>query len=224
MADSRVVGLDWRFGIPLEAVRITLRELKGFYEDGTRQFNAQVARLQMRAKELSPEDYDQTDYLSDLMTELEGMRDLMQEFAIIGVFRSLERFLRLFLNRQRHAGVVISDETARYLDSLKDQYKEIGIELTQPPFDWREIKKLQKIRNCIAHDEGWIDEKRAAELRSCQLSVKKNDWIKLPQGYFFEPLKLVDKTCELVIDKCREAARAGKVPRMNWGPLGYASR
>jgi len=78
----------------------------------------------------------------------------MQEFPIIGVFRSPERFLRLFLNRQRHAGVVISDETARYLDSLKDQYIEIGIELTQPPFDWREIKKLQKIRNCIAHDEG----------------------------------------------------------------------
>jgi hypothetical protein len=161
----------------------------------------------MQAKGVSADDDDEMDYLRDVRDQREGIIELNREFAIVGVFRTLERFLRLFLDPRRHPGFAIPAAKGSRLEHLKRQYKAIGVDLTRPPFEWREVKKLQEIRNCIAHDEGWIDADRAAALRSYQFPVKKNDRIKLPKGYFVEAYSLVDRTCQFVIEKCREAAK-----------------
>jgi len=194
-------------GDPLLLARMTLEELKRFCEEGTKHFDAELARLEMRAKSASPQDDDESDYLANMMEELEGVLDLVQKFGIIGIYRALETFLRTVVNQQREAGVVISDQKALYLDQLKVRLKKIGVELTQPPFQWREVQKLHKIRNCIVHNEGWVDKTDAAILKNYQLSVEEGHCLKLPKGYFLEALKLVDKTCELVTEKCREARR-----------------
>src|SRR5437879_877754 len=92
------------FGDPLFLARITLSELKRFYEEETKHFEAEVARLQMRAKSPSPQDDDESDYLSDMTEQLEGMLDLVQKFGITGIYGTFERFLRIVVNQQRHAG------------------------------------------------------------------------------------------------------------------------
>jgi hypothetical protein len=67
--------------------------------------------------------------------------------------------------------------------------------------------KLQKIRNCITHNEGLVDANNAPFLRGVNLSVQEGHRIKLPTDYFQESLKLIGDTCELIIDKCREARK-----------------
>jgi hypothetical protein len=224
------------FGDPLVLARITLRELKSFYDEGTKHFEAELARLEMRSKNTSRED-DESDYLSDMMGELEALLDLLQEFGILGIYRTLEVFLQKVADRLSKDGVLISTrldrpkdrgkvflrrvasclrrkgegipgQTAR-LDQLKDRFKEVGVELTQPPFQWREITKLRKIRNCIAHNEGWVDRKQAPILKSYQLRVEEGNRLKLPKGYFLEALRLVEETCELVTDKRKETREQG---------------
>ncbi|MGO8733305.1 MAG: hypothetical protein ACLQVM_10975 [Terriglobia bacterium] len=212
MLEAEEVGLDWRFEVPRVAVRITLRELKRFHDDGEKRFNAEFAKLEARAREVAPEDYDQNDYLSDLRDQLEGTMELVREFAIVGISRTLERFWRIFLNPARYPGLVIPPRKGDRLDDIRKQYKSIGIDLTKPPFEWHEIRKLQAVRNCIVHDEGWADGKRATALRGYQFKVK-NGLIELPPDYFLEAYKIVDKTCGLVVDKCREAAKTGKIAR-----------
>jgi hypothetical protein len=211
MADIEEVGLDWRFGIPLEFARITLRELKRFYDEGEKQFATEIAKLEMQAKGVSADDDDQMDYLGDVRDQREGIVELNREFAIVGIFRTFERFLRLFLDPRRHPGFAIPAPKGSRLKDLEGQYKAIGVDLTRLPFEWRDIKKLQEIRNCITHDEGWIDAKRAGALRSYQFPVKENDWIELPEDYFVEAYNLVQRTCRLVIEECRKAAKDGRM-------------
>ena len=211
MADIEEIGLDWRFGIPLEFARITLRELKRFYDEGEKQFATEIAKLEMRAKGLSADDDDQMDYLGDVRDQRQGMVELNREFAILGIFRTFERFLRVFLDPQRHPGFAIPAPKGSSLEHLKEQYKVIGVDLTRRPFEWRDIKKLQEIRNCVAHDEGWIDAARADALRSYQFPAKENDWIEFPEGYFVEAYHLVQRTCQLVIEECRKAAKDGRM-------------
>jgi len=205
MSDIEEVDFD----DPVLMARITLSELKRFYDEATKHFDAQFARLEMCAKSTLPEDDDESEYLSVMMEELEGMSDLVQKFGVIGIYRTFEIFLRKAVGRQRMAGAVISGQTARYVDKLKDQLKEIGVELTQPPFQWQEITKLREIRNCIAHNEGWVDKESASILRSYGLPAEEGHCLKLPKGYFLEALELVDKTCELIIEKCGEARKQG---------------
>lgn len=205
MADIEEVGLDWRLGVPFEVLWITLNELKRFYDEGERQFSSELSKLEMQFRNISPEDDDQADYLCDLRDQYEGILNLKREFAVIGLFRAFERFLRIFLDLQRHPLFKIPPLEGSHFEDLKRQYKKIGVDLSKPPFEWQQIKLLQEIRNCIAHDEGWVDANRAAKLRSFKYSVKENDWIQLQPDFFPQAHKLIRKTCEIVAEKCKES-------------------
>jgi hypothetical protein len=99
------VSLDWRFSGALpQFPRITLRELKRFHDEARKHFTMEIAKLERRATEIAAEDDEALEYLSDMSAELEGLLDLEQEFAILRLFRTLERFLRLVLMHLRESG------------------------------------------------------------------------------------------------------------------------
>jgi hypothetical protein len=198
------------FGDPLILAEFSLSELRSFYHEATRHFGSRLAGLGARSKNASPED-EESDYLAGKMEEVEGFLDLVQNFGLVGVYRTFEMFLRNVVDQQRRAGA-ISGKTGRHVDKLRKQLKELGVELTKPPFQWQEIKKLQKIRNCIAHNEGWVDKQYVSKLKGCGVPVEEGHRLRLPKGYFLEGLQLVAKTCSLVIEKCREARK----PRGHW--------
>jgi hypothetical protein len=201
MAEIEEVDL----GDPLMLAEFSLSELRSFYHEATKHFGSRLAGFEARFKNTSPED-EESDYLVGRIEEVEGFLDLVQNFGLVGVYRTFEMFLRNVVDQQRRAGV-ISGGTKRYVDDLKDQLKEIGVEMTQPPFQWQQIRKLQKIRNCIAHNEGWLDGERVSDLRGCGLPVQEGQYLRLPEGYFLEALELVDQTCRLVVDRCAEARK-----------------
>lgn len=145
------------FGHPLILAQISIHELRTFYHDARGHFGSRVAGLEALAEKTSPED-EESDYLVARMEEVEGFLDLVEYFGVIGAYRTFEIFLREVVNKLRNRGLV-EGKTERYLDDLKDQFKEIGVWLVQPPFQWREIRKLQAIRNCIVHNEGLVNKK-----------------------------------------------------------------
>jgi hypothetical protein len=154
------VSLDWRLSGALPVLaRITLNELKRFHDEASKHFKMEITELQRRATEIAAEDDDSLDYLSDKNAQLEGLLDLEQEFGILGLFRTLERFLRSVLTRLREIGAPVSKKEIQYLDGMVNQLKGIGVDLGASPFEWNEITKLRKIRNLIAHEEAWVDKK-----------------------------------------------------------------
>ncbi len=210
------VSLDWRFSGALpELARISLRELKRFHDEARRHFNMEIAKLEKRATEMAAADDDTQDYLAEMYAQWEGLLDLKQEFGILGLFRTLERFLGLVLIHLREIGAPVS-ERVRFSDMAK-QFKKIGVDLKASPFQWSEITKLQKIRNLIAHEEAWVDKETKKELASFGLAVNENDWLKLPDGYFLDAWKLVDRTCQSVVQECLKAEGIGKFRNVKEG-------
>ena len=199
---------EFEFGDPLILAKFSIDELRSFHHVANNHFSLRLAGLEARSEKVSPED-EESDDLAARMEELEGFMDLVEYFGVVGAYRTFEIFLHNVVNQLRNGGF-IEGKRERYLHDLKDRFNEIGVKLTQPPFHWQEIKKLQKIRNCIAHNEGWVDKRNVSKVRGCGLPVEEGHRLKLPKGYFLEASQLVDKTCALVIEKCAEASKGMK--------------
>jgi hypothetical protein len=194
-----------QFGDPLILAEFSIGELRSLYHEAKNHFDLRLAGLEARSKNVSLED-EESDYLAVWMEDVEGFLDLIEHFGVIGAYRTLEIFLSNVVDQLRKGGF-IEGKTERYLDGLKDQLKEIGVDLTRRPFRWQAIKKLQKIRNCIAHNEGWVDKRNVSKLKGCGLSVQEGHCLKLPKGYFLEASQLVYNTCQLVTENCRGARK-----------------
>jgi hypothetical protein len=195
------------FGDPLILAQFSLDELRSFCREAKNHFGSRLAGLEARSKSVSPED-EESDYLADQVEDVQGLLDLAEYFGAIGAYRIFEIFLRSVVDQLRAKGF-IEGKTERYLNPLKDQFKKIGVRLTQPPFRWQEIKKLQTIRNCIVHSDGWVDSQDVCKLRDYTLRVDDGGEspLRLPSSYFLEASQLAAETCELVTEKCRGARR-----------------
>jgi hypothetical protein len=200
------------FGDPLILARFSIDELTSFYHQAKKHFASRLAGLEARSKSVSREE-EESDYLADRMEEVEGLLNLVEYFGVIGAYRTFEIFLGNVVDQLRKEGFV-EGSTEPHLGGLKKQLKEFGVDLTQPPFRWEEIKKLQTIRNCIAHSDGWVDSRYVSQLRDYTLPVEEEEKkkehgspLRLPSGYFLEASALVASTCGLVIEKCAEVRR-----------------
>jgi hypothetical protein len=93
--------------------------------------------------------------------------------------------------------VVPDDQRGLDLDGYKRFFKRIGTDLDMLPFDFRELQKLQRIRNAIVHQGGWVTERNENNLK--------------PYGYHLRERILIDiadveKRVLVVEDTCREFA------------------
>ena len=197
-----------QFGDPLMLAEFSIGELRSFYHEAKGHFGLRLAGLEARSNNVSPED-EESDDLAHRMEEVAGLLDLNEHFGVVGAYRTFEIFLRNVVNQLRDQGV-IQGKTKSYLDGLKDQLREVGVDLERPPFQWQEINKLREIRNCIAHS-GWVDSQHVSELRDYTLPVEEGQGspLRLPGGYFLEASALVVSTCRLVVERCAEA-RTGR--------------
>ena len=198
-----------QFGDPLILAEFSIGEIRSFYDEAKDHFGLRLAGLEARSKNVSPED-EESDDLAGQMEEVACLLDLNLHFGVVGVYRTFETFLRNVVDQLRTVGF-IEGKTKRYLDALKDQLREVGVDLTQPPFQWQEIDRLRVIRNCLAHGDGWVDSQDVSKLRDYTLPVEEGEGspLRLPSGYFLEASALVASTCKLVIERCA-AARRGR--------------
>lgn len=112
-----------------------------------------------------------------------------------------ERFLRSKLQQLKSLGHKVANEKAWRLDDLKTEFAAIGVRLTEPAVDWQEIKKLQAIRNCIAHNDGWIDEESFEKLAPYGFEHRQT-FLALPENYFADTLSLIGRMCRKVTADC----------------------
>jgi hypothetical protein len=204
-----------QFGDPLILAEFSIDELRSFYHKAKDHFGLRLAGLEARSKNVSPGD-EESDDLAGRMEEVAGLLDLNEHFGVVGVYRTFETFLRNVIHRHRSEGVIKGKKKREkkgkkesYLDRLRNQLKEIGVEPTEPPFQLGEIEKLHTIRNCLAHGDGWVDSEDVSKLRDYTLPVEDGEGspLRLPSGYFLEASALVASTCKLVIERCAEARR-----------------
>ena len=81
-------------------------------------------------------------------------------------------------------------------------FKQIGAPITKPDSDWKSIKKLQLIRNCITHLDGRPDDETVRKLKGYNCHVNKGVWMTLPDGYFEESADLVERVCKRIVKDC----------------------
>jgi hypothetical protein len=60
------------------------------------------------------------------------------------------------------------------LHKLRDHLvQHARVNMNRPPFDWKALEKLQEIRHCIVHADGWITDDFANRLGRVGLTVKR---------------------------------------------------
>src|SRR5262249_13657018 len=83
------------------------------------------------------------------------------------------------------------------LDGYKDSLKEVGITLTQSPFRWDDIRKLQTLRNAIAHQDGNVVPENLGKLRAYGYK-KVGQEVNISDQYFQSVVTLVKESCRLL--------------------------
>ena len=162
--------------------------------------------LMSEVEQLNPDDwYECEEHFISQRDELESLRDLKTQFAVVGLFTVFEMFLRDTLQRLHRDDEANSEprppepEPKRpkqsSFDDMKNAFVELGVPLTRPEIDWNAIKKLQAIRHCITHLGGIPDEEAAKILRGHHLNSTRGVPMQLPTGYFEDSAALIQRVC-----------------------------
>ena len=196
-------------GVPLTIVGIRIRELKRFHKEGERNFKARYADLEAEFDRLKLEEWsdDLQDHYIDLRDELESIRSLNTNCAITGLFMAFEDFLSNMLKQIKDRDVpgVLDQKHGerRSLKHMKAVFAEVGVRITEPEDDWRAIKRLQAVRNCLIHSAGWPNDKTVKKLKAAEFNVAVDKRLRLPTGYFDETAEIVQRSCKRIVDKCK---------------------
>ena len=203
------VLLDYRIEIPRDLARFKIRELKKFHEEGEKHFNIGFDELKTEVDRLTSEEWEEgEDYYIGLSDELESLRELKRNFATVGLFMVLEKFLLDTLQRLHWAGAPIPHRKPadRWdLNKIKDLFTKANVPITKPETDWKAIKKLQALRNCITHLDGIPDEKTAKKLKGEKFDVIEGVPIHISEGYVEANADLVQRHCNRIVDECEKA-------------------
>jgi hypothetical protein len=86
------------------------------------------------------------------------------------------------------------------LDDYKDVLKkDLGIYLSQPPFQWSEVMKLQALRNVIAHHNGHVTEDQVKKV--APYGYKEGMSIVIDEKCFYHAIDVVRETCSTLSEK-----------------------
>lgn len=199
-------SIDYRIDILLTLVRMRIHTLKDFYSEGEAHFSADFDELTAKTDRLPMAEWEQLeDYYMGERDELRSLRQLKRHFATAGLFNVFETFLRETLDLLGRAGVYVPDPEDgkhRDLDNMKKAFRGIRVPITKPDADWKAIKKLQAIRNCITHCDGVPDEEYVQKLKGYNVDVPPHVWMELLDGYFEESADLVERVCDRIVNDC----------------------
>lgn len=189
-------------------VRIQIQELRRFHAKGEGLFNLEFDELKAEVDQLGPEEWsEEENHYLDKRWELDSLRELNTQFAIVGLFTVVEMFLRDTLQRLPWTEESISERNPGKrlrFDDMKDIFATADVPLTTSESDWNAIRKLQAIRNCIAHLGGLPSEEAVRKLKGHHLDVTEGEPMQLPAGYFEEGADLVQRVSNRIARQCQK--------------------
>lgn len=210
MKSDRVlpIEVDWRFDIVERMGRVRLKELMDFHRQAEKTFEAAMKawEKEVEAFESKYEDADGDHFISQ-RDEIESLLDRGHTFGIVGLYTFLERFLNMVIEHLRAGGanIPLPQQTGFSLHKVRDHLLEFAkINMNGPPFDWKALERLQQIRNCIVHADGWITDDFVVRFAEVGMRVKEDTQLKLPTNYFEDAWELVDHTYKAVYEQCTE--------------------
>ena len=177
---------------------------------GTRQFCEQATssfegRIRKYKKELEdapsrgtqPDD----DYVVDLFGELNSHKQSVCGFGLLMVYATLETYfhaiyeMTTIIATDPQLREVVKVQSWLTLDAFKDFSKRLGVDVTIAPYNWRELKKLQDLRNTIAHQMSQVTEDNVHHLGECNYELGQDLDLKLQD--VMDSAKLVEETIQL---------------------------
>ena len=195
-----------------------ISRLREFYDEGERHFNIENKDLEDSTAHLTQEEWDwgEGDLSIELRHELEELRELKRNFAIVGLFTVLEMFLQRVLRWIYWPGSAVmkcirkelQDEIKKTFekknfDEMKSAFNKIGVRIAEDNSDWQAMLGMKLVRNCITHHGGRLDEKMAERLKKdykiCVFDAEfPTRRMKLPENYFRDSADLVERTCNRI--------------------------
>ena len=182
-----------------------ISKLRAFYDEGEMHFNIGLDDLKDQTDHLTSEEWDEFgDFYVEQRYEFEELLELKKHFSIVGLFTVFETFLRRMLRLLHHPAdaVVVKRIMEMYLDDMKKEFSNLGVEITKPSCDWQAIMGIKEVRNCITHSDGRADKQRAKKLMNYGILVDQSRMV-LPDGYFENSVDLVEAACKRIARNCQ---------------------
>jgi hypothetical protein len=180
-----------------------------FYKHTARSFKRRIREIERTYDQYSDAEMNR-DLGGTTMSELAGeqvqethmLSEMNGYFGILTVYGAFERFLFWMFQDMKNRGEVTgaaSNQGYLTLEGYKDVLKTSGVYLSQPPFKWSELKKLQAIRNVIAHHNGHVIADQEKWVAS--YGYKAGDSIVIDDSYFQHTIHIVRDTCSMLSKK-----------------------
>ena len=211
------IKLDWRFGLLDRLGAVRMKELMDFYRQAEEHFRLAMKAWKKESKAFTAkykdDEYADSDHLVDRRESLESLMDRGHGFGIVGLYTFLERFLNLVVEHLRSGGASIPEsQMGLSLHKLRDHLlQHAQIDMNRSPYDWNGLERLQEIRNCIVHGDGWITDDFVTRLGKVGIKVKADTRLQLPKTYFEDVWALVNTTYQMIHKGC-------------WERFGYAKQ
>jgi hypothetical protein len=137
---------------------------------------------------------------SEELRELESFAEMNNRFGVLAVFAAFERLVQRIHQDMMNQNLIHDRRFKKvYLtfDESKDSLAKIGIYVTKAPFDWSNLRKLQTLRNAIAHQDGWVTDENINKLRSYRYKVGQR--IEITDSSFGDSMNLVKQSCSQLV-------------------------
>ena len=227
MKKSHDLGIKIFINALLDVTHSRISILREFYDEGERHFTIENKDLGDRTDHLTQEEWDwgDGDLSIDRLHELEELRELKRNFAIVGLFTVLEMFLQRALLWLYWPGSAarkclrkeLLDEIKKIFakknfDEMKPAFKKIGVLIAEDNSDWQAILGMKLVRNCITHHGGRVDEEMAEKLKkNSKICVTNPEFptrrMELHENYFRDSANLVERICDRIAKQCYTALK-----------------
>jgi HEPN superfamily RiboL-PSP-like protein len=191
--------------IDLEALREYCRQANSFFERRKQKFEKNISEKDPRS--IDP------DTVVDARAEMEHHLDLNGYFGLLMTYSGFEEFLQDLYEYTRYLATVPSlrDLMRRHtkswlkLDEYKSFFKEFDIDLSKSPFEWAKLKRLQRLRNLIAHQGGVVTSEYASSFPS--EGYKEGDSLRISMKEVEQNIELVKVTADRLVKEFTDALR-----------------
>lgn len=138
------------------------------------------------------------DYVVDLFGELNSHKQSVCGFGLLMVYATLETYfyaiyeMTTIIATDPQLREVVKVQSWLTLDAFKDFSKRLGVDVTIAPYNWHELKKLQDLRNTIAHQMSQVTEDNFHHLGKYGYKLGQDLDLKLQD--VIDSAKLVEET------------------------------
>ena len=208
--DKTSIHITWRFKTPFTLFNRMLAAIQRFHDEAEQHCARRDLQIDKKVAKYIPSElardrgYGHTleDDFIEQHEEIEGLRQLNREFCLTAFYAELEKCMADAFSdlRAQKAFRLRKNKEYRNVDDFKDAFATAGVTLTDPSLHWNRMKRLQAIRNCIAHNGGWVTDKHAARLKP--YGFPEGQSIRLEEEHFTESLDAVRAIARKLLSEC----------------------